>query len=262
MKGDVSMIDPVAFRIFGLHFTWYGIIIALGMFLAVIMAAHQAKAEGLNDDIIYDLSLWVLPAALIGARLYYVIFQWEYYGANPREILAFREGGLAIHGGVFLAFIVGAIFLRFKKLKFWKFADIVAPSLILGQAIGRWGNFINQEAYGGPVTEEYISRFPRFIQNQMFINGQHYHPTFLYESLWNFVVLGLLILYRRKVKKIDGELIAMYAILYSLGRFVIEGLRTDSLMIGSVRTAQLVSLVLIFLGMAIIFFKRVLRTNE
>lgn len=256
------MIDPVAFNIFGIPIMWYGILIATGIIIAVVLSLREAKRIGENEDNILDLLIWVLPAAIIGARLYYVIFEWSYYKNNLGEILAIRNGGLAIHGGVIAAFLVGYIFVKKKNLKFFRLADLVAPGLILAQAIGRWGNFINQEAFGGVVTENFISIFPTFIRNQMYINGQYYHPTFLYESVWNIMVFSFLIFYRKKLKKKDGELIAIYAIGYSIGRFFIEGMRTDSLMLGPLRIAQVVSLALIILGTVLLYLKRKKEKNE
>lgn len=254
--GGIRMIDPVAFSIFGYEIMWYGILIASGIIIAVFLSMREAKRLGENEDDILDMLIWVLPAAIIGARAYYVIFEWNYYKNNPADILAIRNGGLAIHGGVIAAFLVGYIYVKKKNLKFLKLADIVAPGLVLAQAIGRWGNFVNQEAYGGPVSEAYISKFPGFIKNQMFIDGQYYHPTFLYESVWNVLVFAFLMFYRRKFKKADGEIIALYAIGYSVGRVFIEGMRTDSLMLGPIRVAQLVSLVLIVLGAILLYTRR------
>jgi phosphatidylglycerol---prolipoprotein diacylglyceryl transferase len=250
------MINPTAFSIFGIEIKWYGILISIGIVIAVILSLREAKRVGESEDTILDLILWVLPAAIVGARLYYVIFQWKYYSQQPSEIIDIRGGGLAIHGGVIAAFIVGYIYVKRKNLNFFKLADIVAPGLILAQAIGRWGNFVNQEAYGGPVSKEYISVFPRFIQEQMYIGDQYYHPTFLYESVWNLLVFIFLIIYRRNFKKTDGEIIGLYAIGYSIGRFVIEGMRTDSLMLGPIRVAQLVSVGFIILGAVLILVKR------
>jgi phosphatidylglycerol:prolipoprotein diacylglycerol transferase len=250
------MIDPIAFSIFGIDIMWYGVLIATGIIVAVILSLREAKRVGEKEDNILDLLIWVLPAAIIGARTYYVLFELSYYKNNPSEIFAIRNGGLAIHGGVIAAFLVGYIFVKKKNLSFFKLADIVAPGLILAQAIGRWGNFINQEAFGGVVTENFISIFPSFIRKQMFIDGQYYHPTFLYESIWNLIIFAFLIFYRKKFKKKDGELIAIYAIGYSIGRFFIEGMRTDSLMLGPLRIAQVVSLILIVLGVILLYWKR------
>ncbi|WP_026476364.1 prolipoprotein diacylglyceryl transferase [Alkaliphilus transvaalensis] len=226
--------DPIAFRILGIEVGWYGILIGLGMLLAVLVATARAKKENLPDDIIIDLAIIAVPIAVIGTRLYYVAFNWDYYGQFPREILNIRQGGLAIHGGIIGGVLAGYFFCRYKKIRFWQLADIVAPSIILGQAIGRWGNYINQEAYGRPTD----------LPWGIMINGVKVHPTFLYESIWNFIVFFFLLYYTKK-KKFEGEIFLLYLILYSFARFFIEGLRTDSLMIGPLRTAQVISLAII-----------------
>jgi phosphatidylglycerol:prolipoprotein diacylglycerol transferase len=187
-----------------------------------------------------------VPAGLIGARLYYVIFQFNEYQYNLIDIVNIRQGGLAIHGGILFALVTAFLVARNKKVDFLKIADIAAPSVILAQALGRWGNFFNSEAHGGPVSYEFIKHFPLFIQNGMLIDGVYYQPTFLYESLWDVSVFVILMLLLRKVK-MNGLVFFTYVGLYSIGRFFIEGQRTDSLMLGPVRVAQLVSLV----GMAI-----------
>lgn len=245
--------NPIAFSLFGISIRWYGILIATGMFIGVLVAMYNCRRKDISFDIFTDMLLIVLPCAIIGARLYYVIFEFDYYRDNLFSIFNIREGGLAIHGGVIFGVIVAFIYLRKKNQDFLRFADVAAPSLILAQAVGRWGNFFNQEAHGGPVSREFIMRFPEFIQRGMYIDGTYYHPTFLYESLWNlsvFVIL-LIILYKSSKK---GVTFFSYLGLYSLGRFFIEGLRTDSLMLGPLRAAQLVSLagVAIWIGYLLI----------
>jgi phosphatidylglycerol:prolipoprotein diacylglycerol transferase len=241
--------NPVAFNLFNMPIRWYGILISLGMLIGIVLLSYTCKIKKISYDNMMDAVLIALPAAIVGARLYYVIFNLGYYSSNPSEIINIRQGGLAIHGGVIFALIAAYIYTRKKKLEFLKYADAAAPSLILAQAIGRWGNFFNQEAHGGEVTKEFISHFPQFIQKGMYIDGAYYHPTFLYESIWNIVVFGVLIFVLKKAAK-DGTTIFTYVGLYSIGRFIIEGLRTDSLMLGPIRVAQLVSLtgVLIWLG--------------
>lgn len=237
--------NPVAFEIFGISVRWYGILISLGMLLGIFIAYFEAKRLGYNPDDIIDLALWAIPAALIGARLYYVIFQWEYYKGNVLKILNTREGGLAIHGGIIGGVLVGYLFTRIKKMPFWKTADIVAPSIALGQAIGRWGNFINGEAHGGPTN----------LPWGIIVDGVKVHPTFLYESLWDFGLFIFLILYRKN-KKFDGEVFLLYGIIYSAGRFWIEGLRTDSLMFLGMRVAQLISILIIVFGLLLYYKMR------
>lgn len=247
--------NPVAFTIFGLGIRWYAILITAGIGIGTVLAMLEAKRVGYDPDTIVDLLLWAIPAAVIGARAYYVIFEWDYFKNNLTEIFATRNGGLAIYGAIIGALIVGYLFVRSRKLDFLKICDITAPSLILGQAIGRWGNFINQEAHGGVVSQQFISHFPMFIQKQMFINGQYYQPTFLYESVWDIAVFILLMCFR-KHKRQNGEVLALYLIFYSIGRFYIEGLRTDSLMLGPLRISQVVSIVFAVLGLALFIYRR------
>lgn len=240
-----GLMNPVAFRIFGIEVAWYGILISLGILFGILVATYRAKKEGLYDDIIMDLALVAVPVSVIGSRIYYVLFSWEFYRQNPREILNIRKGGLAIHGAIIAGILVGYLFCRYKKIGFWILADVCAPSIILGQAIGRWGNFINQEAHGGPTN------LPWGIE----IDGVKVHPTFLYESLWNLGVFVFLLYYSDK-KKYDGQIFIFYLILYSVARYLIEGLRTDSLMLGSFRVAQLVSIFSIVIAVIIDLTKR------
>lgn len=237
--------DPVAFDIFGIEIRWYGIFIAFAFLLGTIIALKESKKRGLDEEIVIDLLLFVVPAALIGARIHYVLFSWDIYKNNPIAILNFRSGGLAIHGGVIAGVLVGYIFCRVRKINFWEMADIVAPSIILGQAIGRWGNYTNKEAHGGPTD----------LPWGIMIDGERVHPTFLYESIWNFIVFLFLLWYSRKKSKVDGEVFLLYIMLYSLARLFIEALRTDSLMWGHFRVAQLISITAIAIA-AIIFLKR------
>lgn len=237
--------DPVAFEIFGMEIRWYGIFIATAFLVGTIIAMRETKRKGIDEEILIDLLLFAVPAALIGARIHYVIFSWDIYRDNPIEVFNFRGGGLAIHGGVIAGVIVALIFCKIRKQKFWKFADITAPSIILGQAIGRWGNYANQEAHGGPTD----------LPWGIMIDGVKVHPTFLYESIWNFLTFIFLLWYSRKKSKVDGEVFLLYIALYSLARYFIEGLRTDSLMWGQYRVAQLISILSIVVA-AIIFYRR------
>jgi len=237
--------NPVAFEVFGIAVRWYGILISSGMIIGTILAIREAKRLGLDENLIIDFILVMIPSAIIGARLYYVIFNWSYYNGDIISMINVREGGLAIHGGVIAGVIAGIIYTRIKKIDFWQLADIIAPSLILGQAIGRWGNFVNQEAHGGPTN------LPWGIT----VDGVKVHPTFLYESLWDFAIFIFLMKYRKN-KRFNGELFYLYLILYSIGRFFIEGLRTDSLMLGPFRVAQLLSLSLILIFGFTLYRKR------
>ncbi|MGM0410172.1 MAG: prolipoprotein diacylglyceryl transferase [Bacillota bacterium] len=247
--------NPVAFKIGSLGVRWYGIIIGSAVVIAFFLAIRESKKQGINEEFFYDFVIFGLPAAIIGARLYYVIFEWPIYKNNLNLILNIRQGGLAIHGGIIGGLIVLLILVKKYKVDFWKIVDILAPSLILGQAIGRWGNFINQEAYGGVVSLEFINKFPDFIKNQMFINGQYHHPAFLYESMWNFLSFLILIILRRKEFIKKGDVFALYLILYSSGRFFIEKIRTDSLLFQGIMVARLISIIMIIVGIIIIIMR-------
>ena len=224
--------DRVAFSIFGIDVMWYGILMALGMIIGTLLAIKEGRRVGIKEDDILDLAIVAIPSGLIGARLYYVIFNWDYYSQNISQILNFRGGGMAIHGALIGGILAGYLFSRYKKMSFFKLADTVIIGMPLAQAIGRWGNFINQEAHGGPTN----------LPWGIMVNGEKVHPTFLYESIWNIGIFIFLWIFRKK-KQYEGEVIVLYTILYSLGRFFIEGLRTDSLMIGPFRMAQVISLV-------------------
>lgn len=233
--------DPVAFYVFGLSIRWYGLFIAAGMVIAIILAKYTSKYRDVNYDSLIDVVLISLPAGVIGARLYYVAFEFKDYKDNLMEVFNIRGGGLAIHGGILFALLAAFIIAKRKKMNFLKMADVAAPTIIIAQAIGRWGNFFNSEAHGGPVSYDFIKHFPSFIQQGMHIEGIYYHPTFLYESIWNLIVFIILMVILIKSKKV-GIVFFTYIGLYSVGRFFIEGLRTDSLMVGPLRIAQIVSL--------------------
>ncbi|WP_300278227.1 prolipoprotein diacylglyceryl transferase [Peptacetobacter sp.] len=230
--------DRVAFNILGIDVMWYGILIALGMLFGIYLALKEAKRVGISEDDVLNIAIIAIPIAIICARLYYVVFSWDYYSQNLREIFNIRGGGLAIHGGLIGGILTGYIYTKAKKMNFLKTADAVIIGMPLAQAIGRWGNFINKEAHGGPTT----------LPWGIMVDGIKVHPTFLYESIWDFMIFLFIILYMRKKKTYEGEVIISYIILYSIGRFFIEGLRTDSLMIGPLRMAQIISLVGIIIG--------------
>ncbi|WAA09888.1 prolipoprotein diacylglyceryl transferase [Fervidibacillus albus] len=259
MLGQITPFDPIALRLGPLTVTWYGLIIGSGIVLGYILATREGKRRGFSEELFTDLLLWAVPISILSARFYYVIFEWDYYAVNPSKIIAIWEGGLAIHGALIGAIITAVIFSRKKRISFWKLADIAAPSIILGQAIGRWGNFMNQEAHGGEVTRQFLEglHLPDFIINQMYINGTYYHPTFLYESIWNFIGF-IILLILRKVNLRQGELFFTYFIWYSIGRFFIEGMRTDSLYLfgTDIRMAQLMSVTLIVFSLIFIIYRR------
>lgn len=249
--------NPVAFEIFGIEVMWYGVLISLGVISAMVLIYLLAKKKNLNFDVMIDAFLIIFPISIIGARLYYVAFEYQNY-KSFMDVINIRQGGLAIHGGVIAGLLAGIVFAKVRKINFLEYVDIAMPGLILAQAIGRWGNFMNQEAHGGPVSGEFISKFPEFIQKGMYIGGTYYHPTFLYESIWNVIVCGILIyiLFKKKNSE-NGIVLGSYMILYSLGRFFIEGLRTDSLMFFGLRIAQIVSIAGMLLGAGIIIWIKI-----
>ncbi|EIT87005.1 prolipoprotein diacylglyceryl transferase [Fictibacillus macauensis ZFHKF-1] len=259
MNSNIEPISRVAFELGPLTVYWYGIIIGVGALLGLLLAIRESERRGLGKDTFIDVVMWAVPIAIICARIYYVAFEWETYSKNPAKIIAIWEGGIAIHGALIGSFLTAYVFSRKRGISFWKLADVAAPSIILGQAIGRWGNFMNQEAHGREVTRNFLENtlhLPDFITNQMYINGTYYHPTFLYESLWDLVGFILLLLLR-KANLRRGEMFFSYLIWYSIGRFVVEGMRTDSLMIGStLRVAQFVSLALIVGSIIVVLYRR------
>ena len=260
MTCNAEALNRVFIQIGPFSIYWYGVIIATGLFLGLYLATREADRLGLKKDLIVDLIMFAVPISIIFARIYYVIFEWENYQGGPWwKFIAVWEGGIAIHGALIGAVLTAIVYARVRDVSFWQLADIVAPSLILGQAIGRWGNFMNQEAHGGPISEAAYQNFhqylPDFIMNQMCIDGTLYYPTFLYESVWNILVFVLLLLIR-KYNPLRGELFLSYIVMYSVGRFFIEGLRTDSLYLGPIRQAQFLSLVLIVGAIIFIIYRR------
>lgn len=255
----MKQIDPIAFRIFGLEIHWYALIIVSAIIFAIWLSSREAVRVGLKEDDVIDFMFWALPIAIISARLYYVIFEWPYYLAHPEEIIAIWKGGLAIYGGLIGGLITLIVFTRNRFIPVWKFLDIAAPSVLVAQAIGRWGNFVNHEAYGPETTKAFLEglHLPNFIIQNMDIAGAYRQPTFLYESVWSLVGFVILLLLRRKSDFLkEGEVFLLYVIWYSFGRFFIEGLRTDSLYVfGVIRVSQLLSL-LLFVGALVILIIR------
>ena len=249
------------FGIQGLNIAWYGVIIACGLLLGIWLASYRAKKRGWSSDLVLDFILLAVPLAIIGARAYYVAFEWEYFAANPAKIIAINEGGLAIYGGVIGGFLAAFIFSKAAKFPFLKLIDLVIPSLILGQAMGRWGNFINQEAFGALVTNPNLQFFPLAVYIQSL--GEWHQATFFYESFCNAILLVITLLLGRKGVK-DGTLLATYFIGYGTIRAIIEGLRTDSLyLFGNIRVSQLLSALLVLVGITLLVLikKDVIRTK-
>ncbi len=244
---------PILFEVGPFTVRWYGLLIATAVLLGVILSQYLAKRRNFNPELLSDLVIWLVIAAIPSARLYYVLFQWQEYAGNPGDIIAIWRGGIAIHGAIIGGLIAAVIFTKLKKVSFWQMTDLVAPSLILGQAIGRWGNFFNSEAFGAPTDLPWKLYIPPANRPPALASFDYFHPTFLYESLWNVMVFALLITLffkglpgKRQLK--TGTIFLVYLVAYSLGRLWIEGLRTDSLMLGPLRVAQIISLVEILLG--------------
>ncbi|MPM39275.1 Prolipoprotein diacylglyceryl transferase [bioreactor metagenome] len=249
------------FGIEGFNIAWYGIIIVSGMILGVILAMHRAKKRNIKADIILDFILLALPFAIVCARIYYVIFEWDSYADNLLKILAINQGGLAIYGGVIGGFIAAFVFSKHNKFPFMTLADLVIPSLILGQAVGRWGNFVNQEAFGNIITNPKLQFFPVAVYIERL--GQWHQATFFYESMWNLALLTIVLMLGHKRVK-DGTLLSTYFIGYGIGRFLIEGLRTDSLYIlPGIRVSQMLSLILVAMGIVllVLIYKGIIKAS-
>lgn len=235
--------NPIAFTLFGIEVRWYGIFIAIGAMLAIYFGEKLIERNPrIPKESIVDMSLLALPLGIVGARLYYVLFEWEYYSQHTSEIFAIRNGGLAIHGGLLVGALVIFFFSKAKKVQFLDLLDMIVGGVALAQGIGRWGNFMNGEAHGGPTD------LPWAIP----VDGVMVHPTFLYESILDIGIFLFIYFYLSKRRKYPGELSGAYLILYSIGRFFIEGLRTDSLYIGPLKTAQVMSLIGIAIGIILL----------
>ena len=232
--------EPVAFTIFGIDIMWYAVLITSGMIIATVICCIRAPRHNMTSDQIINFVIVCIPAAIIGARLYYVVFNWDYYAGDLKKILNIRGGGLAIHGGLIFAFAAVCILCIIWKLRPLNTLDLAAPCIAIGQAIGRWGNYFNSEAHGGPTNLPWA----------VTVNGQTVHPTFLYESIWCFLLFFFLIFIDNR-RKFEGQTLLLYCILYSAERFFVEALRTDSLMIGPFKQAQVLSLAVIVVCIAV-----------
>lgn len=235
-------ITSTGFEIFGLSIRWYGLLIALGMALGIGLGSLRERRYGLPKDTAVDLALCGVPAAIVGARLYYVLFSWKDYAADPVSALYVWQGGLAIYGGILGGLLAGFIYSRVKRLNFLTLADLAAPGFAIGQAVGRWGNFFNQEAYGRAVAAEWMKRFPIAVFIEA--DGLWHYATFFYESLWCLMIVAvILLLEHRRVFRRPGDTFLTYLLLYAVERALVEGLRTDSLYLGPVRVSQALSIV-------------------
>lgn len=253
-------INPVAFNLGNLSVKWYGVIMALAIILAVSMAIIEGRKRQIESDDFVDLLLWAVPLGYVGARIYYVIFEWQYYAQHPDQIIAIWNGGIAIYGGLLAGLVVLLIFCYKKMLPPFLMLDIITPGVMAAQILGRWGNFINQEAHGGPTTLGFLQslHLPNFIISQMKINGVYYQPTFLYESFFNLIGLILILVLRHKKHLFkQGEIFMLYLAWYSVVRFFVEGMRTDSLYLwGSIRVSQLLSLILLVIVIGLFIYRR------
>lgn len=247
--------DPIAIRLGPLEIRWYAICILLGLILGVYLATKEAPRKKILQDDILDFILLAFPLSIIGARIYYVAFSWSEYKDNLLSVFAIWNGGIAIYGGLITGALVLYLFTRHRFINTLDFLDVVAPSVMIAQAIGRWGNFFNQEAYGKSV--ESLDYLPTFIRDQMYIDGAYRQPTFLFESLWNLLGFGLICVLRRRPGLLkQGEITAFYLIWYGFGRLLIEGLRTDSLMFLGIRVSQWLSGLLILIGISMVVMRR------
>lgn len=244
-------VNPIAFEIAGRPVYWYGILISIGFLLALMVAMQDAKRVGLEPERFMDIILISTPSAIVGARLYYIIFNWTMYRNNVSEIIRIWHGGLAIYGGIIAAFVVAALYCRIKNINIWKVFDVASLGFLIGQCIGRWGNFVNKEAYGRETTLPWRMEIYDTVMQQMV----SVHPTFFYESFWNLIGFILLFSYRKR-KKINGEVFLMYITWYGAGRFWIEGLRSDSLYMGMFRVSQVFALLSVVAGLVLIWYFR------
>lgn len=237
---------------------WYSIMILIGLLIGLLVIYYEMKRQNINIDFFTNLAFYSIIIGIVCARIYYVIFNIDYYSTHFIEIFEIWNGGLAIHGGIIGGGIFAFIYCIKYKVNYYRIFDICVVGLIIAQAIGRWGNFFNQEAYGMLTTHSNLINMgiPKFIVDGMYINGGYYHPTFLYESLWNIIGFIGLLLVRWLYKKLKtGQLTGFYLIWYSVGRIFIESMRSDSLMLGNIRIAQLVSIIFIIIGLLLIMFK-------
>ncbi|NLZ38284.1 MAG: prolipoprotein diacylglyceryl transferase [Firmicutes bacterium] len=237
------MVDRIAFYLFGIPVYWYGVMISLGMLLGTLVALRRTTQYGIDEDQLLSFLLVTVPAAIVGARMVFVFANWETMAGDWPAIINLRQGGLSIHGAILGAIIAGAIYTWVKKIDFWTLADVCVPGLILGQAIGRWGNYFNQEAYGEPTDLPWA----------LYIDGAYRHPIFFYEFIWNLLVFAYLLSVSKK-EKVRGAIFARYLIGYSIGRFFIEGVRADTLYWGRFRAGQVVSILLIIVGFLILYW--------
>lgn len=249
--------NPIFLKIGNIEIYWYSVILLVGFVLGSLLVIKEASKQNIKKELMEDFLLVGIPICLLGARIYYVLFNLDYYIKDPVSILKVWEGGLAIHGGIIACLIYLIVFTRKHKINIYKMLDILVIGLIVGQIIGRWGNFMNGEAYGPETSLKFLKslHLPSFIIDGMKINGEYHHPTFLYESLWNFMGLIIILLIKKSKKNKVGYIASFYLVWYGIGRFLIESLRTDSLMFLNIKIAQLVSISMIIIGIAMFISK-------
>ena len=255
-----AALSPIAFQLGSLSVKWYGILMATGVLVATLMAIQEGKKRQIMPDDFIDFLLWAVPIGFIGARIYYVVIEWGYFSQHPNEIIAIWNGGIAIYGGLLAGLGVLIVFCKKRQLPIFLMLDIIAPGVMAAQVIARWGNFMNQEAHGGMTTLTFLQKLhlPQFVIQQMYINGHYYQPTYLYESVGNLIGLILILSLRhRKHLFKQGEVFLSYVIWYSMVRFIVEGMRTDSLYIANtIRVSQALSLVLFFGAIILWVYRR------
>ncbi|MBQ2639987.1 MAG: prolipoprotein diacylglyceryl transferase [Bacilli bacterium] len=249
--------DRVAFKLGFISIYWYSLFILSGVLVALFFIIKEAKRKNIKADFLIDLIFKALIFGIIGARIYYVIFNFSYYISNPIEIFQIWHGGLAIHGALIAGLIVTYLCTKKEKIDFIELLDILVVGIIIGQAIGRWGNFFNQEAYGNITTLSHLKalHIPNFIIKNMYILGEYRQPTFLYESLFCLLGFVIMIIVRNKFRLHRGFLLGFYLVWYGVLRFIIESMRSDSLMLGPIKMAQIVSIIFILFGIYMIFRK-------
>lgn len=237
---------------------WYSFTMFLGILAGIMVAKIEIKRKKIDLFFFDNMAFYAILFGFVGARIYYVLFNLDYYLSEPLEIIKVWNGGLAIHGGIIGAIIAIYVYCKKNKMNMLEIVDICAPALIIGQVIGRWGNFFNSEAHGGVVTRSFLEglHLPKFIIDGMYIDGVYYHPTFLYESLLNLICFIILMILRHNKKIKLGVISGIYLMWYGVVRFFIESLRTDALMLGNIRMAQVISIVIFIIGLVLIIFSR------
>lgn len=254
--------NPVLFKFLNLEIRWYSVLVLVAFVIGFFLVVYRSRKRGISPALIYDMSFYLVIFCILGARLYYCLFNLDYYKENLIEVLKIWQGGLAIHGGIIAGIIFLLIYTKKHDIEFLSLTDLIAPSLVLGQAIGRWGNFFNQEAYGSATTIFELKKLhvPNFVIDGMYINGTYHHPTFLYESVACLIIFIILMIVSIKSKR--GQLTGVYFILYGIVRYFIESLRTDSLMLSNFKVAQIISILMIIIGMALLIIPMFRRKHD